>query len=100
MVWLAAQYGQSYRESLKNNTIDVLSKNYTDRVGRSYFLTSAFTFDIGKDRLILNYDVRDNNNSNNIILIIILLEILLLLMTIVSLKGLRQEAVATTKKKV
>ncbi len=91
--------GQSYRESLSTNTIDILTNNYTDRVGRSYFLTSAFTFDIGKDRLILNYDIRDNNNSNAIIF-----DNYLGGNTFTSLdnsqsKGLRQEAVATYQKK-
>jgi outer membrane receptor protein involved in Fe transport len=91
--------GQSYRESLSTNTIDILTNNYTDRVGRSYFLTSAFTFDIGKDRLILNYDIRDNNNSNTIIF-----DNYLGGNTFTSLdnsqsKGLRQEAVATYQKK-
>ena len=91
--------GQSYRESLQNNTIDVLSKNYTDRVGRSYFLTSAFTFDIGKDRLILNYDVRDNNNSNNIIFDNYSAGNTSTSYDNSKSKGLRQEAVATYQKK-
>ena len=91
--------GQSYRESLQNNTIDVLSKNYTDRVGRSYFLTSAFTFDIGKDRLILNYDVRDNNNSNNIIFDNYIAGNTSTSYDNSKSKGLRQEAVATYQKK-
>lgn len=91
--------GQSYRESLSTNTIDILTNNYTDRVGRSYFLTSAFTFDIGKDRLILNYDIRDNNNSNTIIFDNYLGGNPFTSLDNSQSKGLRQEAVATYQKK-
>ena len=91
--------GQSYRESLSTNTIDILTNNYTDRVGRSYFLTSAFTFDIGKDRLILNYDIRDNNNSNTIIFDNYLGGNTFTSFDNSQSKGLRQEAVATYQKK-
>ncbi len=55
--------GQSYRESalwsdianIQNNT--VLSDSDADRINRNNYLKSALTFDLGKDRLLLNYDL-------------------------------------------
>jgi hypothetical protein len=65
--------GQNYRESAlwteltkkEGNATTVLSKTNADRIGRSNFAKSALTVDIGKDRLLLNYDVNYNNNTNN-----------------------------------
>ncbi|MEC5167023.1 hypothetical protein RCH18_002772 [Flavobacterium sp. PL11] len=64
--------GQSYNESMlitsltKNvNTVaSPLSTTNADRVGRTNFIKSAVTFDIGKDRLLLNYDLNYSNNNS------------------------------------
>lgn len=56
--------GQNYRENFQNSLIDVISKANADRVQRGYFLKSGITFDIGNDKLLLNYDINKNNNTN------------------------------------
>lgn len=56
--------GQNYRESMMNTNQDNLMLSNTDRYGRGYFAKSGVTFDLGKDRLLLNYDIYHNNNSN------------------------------------
>lgn len=64
--------GQNYRESAIWNTLEkqlndentVLSQTNADRVGRNNYVKSALTFDIGKDRLLLNYDITQNNNDS------------------------------------
>lgn len=58
--------GQNYRESMMNTNQDNLILSNTDRVGRGYFAKSGVTFDLGQDRLLLNYDIYHNNNSNYI----------------------------------
>ncbi|MBL7885182.1 MAG: TonB-dependent receptor [Flavobacterium sp.] len=63
--------GQSYRESaLWSNVskIDIspytnLSDTDADRITRLYYAKSALTFDLKKDRLLLNYDIFYNNND-------------------------------------
>ena len=64
--------GQNYRESAiwtslekqENNTNSLLSRTDADRVGRNNYIKSALTFDLGKDRLLLNYDLTENNNDS------------------------------------
>nr|WP_314492951.1 outer membrane beta-barrel protein [uncultured Chryseobacterium sp.] len=56
--------GQNYRESMLNSNQDNLMLSNTDRIGRGYFAKSGLTFDLGEDRLLLNYDVYHNRNSN------------------------------------
>jgi hypothetical protein len=64
--------GQNYRESAiwtsmtkeENNTTTLLSDTDADRTGRTNFIKSAVTFDLKKDRLLLNYDVNYNNNNS------------------------------------
>ncbi len=56
--------GQNYRESMLNSNQDNLMLSNTDRVGRGYFAKSGLTFDLGQDRLPLNYDIYHNNNDN------------------------------------
>ncbi|MEI3788928.1 outer membrane beta-barrel protein [Chryseobacterium sp. CCNWLW24] len=56
--------GQNYRENMLNGDQDVLLHNNTDRIGRGYFAKSGLTFDLGQDRLLLNYDIYHNNNDN------------------------------------
>ena len=64
--------GQSYSESMLmtsltknvNNVATPLSITNADRVGRTNFIKSAVTFDIGKDRLLLNYDLNYSNNNS------------------------------------
>ncbi|MBC5839659.1 outer membrane beta-barrel family protein [Flavobacterium muglaense] len=63
--------GQNYRESAiwtslvkQETTTTLLSKTDADRVGRNNYMKSALTFDLGKDRLLLNYDLTQNNNDS------------------------------------
>lgn len=65
--------GQNYRESAiwtslekeENAATALLSRTNADRTGRNNFVKSALTFDIGKDRLLLNYDATHNNNDSH-----------------------------------
>ncbi len=56
--------GQNYRESMRNGNIDNVSNIFTDQIGRGYFAKSALTFDLGLDRLLVNYDLYHSNNDN------------------------------------
>lgn len=56
--------GQNYRESMLTGKQDDLLTSNTDRFGRGYFAKSGLTFDLGQDRLLLNYDIYHNNNDN------------------------------------
>jgi len=56
--------GQNYRESMMNSQQDVLLNSNTDRFARGYFAKSGLTFDLGQDKLLLNYDIYHNNNDN------------------------------------
>ena len=56
--------GQNYRESMLNSNQNDLLRSNTDRIGRGYFAKSGLTFDLGQDRLLLNYDIYHNNNNN------------------------------------
>ncbi|WP_018674665.1 TonB-dependent receptor domain-containing protein [Riemerella columbina] len=57
--------GQNYRESMLNGNTDNISQVFTDRIGRGYFVKGALTFNIGEDRLLLNYDYYKNNNDGD-----------------------------------
>lgn len=65
--------GQNYRESAMwssfvNDIIGgtrLLSTTDSDRTNRTNFIKSAVTFDLKKDRLLLNYDVNYNNNGSD-----------------------------------
>ncbi|VXB51749.1 TonB-dependent receptor [Flavobacterium sp. 9AF] len=62
--------GQNYREtalwstisSVANQVETILSDTDSDRIGRTTFAKSAFTFDFKRDRLLINYDVNFTNN--------------------------------------
>ncbi len=56
--------GQNYRESMLNGQQDELLTSNTDRIARGYFAKSGLTFDLGQDRLLINYDIYHNNNDN------------------------------------
>jgi hypothetical protein len=64
--------GQNYRESAmwtslikeENLSQTLLSNTDADRTNRTNFIKSAVTFDLKKDRLLLNYDVNYNNNGS------------------------------------
>lgn len=56
--------GQSYRESEMNSNQDNLVLSNTDRIARGTFAKAGVTFDLGNDKLLLNYDVYNNNNDN------------------------------------
>jgi hypothetical protein len=70
--WLAIECRSNYRESAiwtslekeENGMTSLLSRTDADRIGRNNFIKSALTFDIGKDRLLLNYDLTQNNNDS------------------------------------
>lgn len=55
--------GQTYAESFSSNKMDDLLDNFSDKYSRGYFAKAAVTFDLGKDRLLLNYDFYNNNND-------------------------------------
>ncbi|WP_379968254.1 outer membrane beta-barrel protein [Epilithonimonas sp. UC225_85] len=57
-------FGQNYRENAQWSEVDDLSKNFSDKTGRGYFGNAAMTFDLGADRLLLNYELNKNNNDN------------------------------------
>ncbi len=65
--------GQNYRESAMwssfvNDIIGgtrLLSTTDSDRTNRTNFVKSAVTFDLKKDRFLLNYDVNYNNNGSD-----------------------------------
>ena len=64
--------GQNYGERAmwssvikeENNFETILSKNEADRINRNTFAKSALTFDIGLDRLLVNYDIIFNKNNS------------------------------------
>ena len=56
--------GQSYRESEMISNQDNLVFSNTDRIARGTFAKAGVTFDLGNDKLLLNYDVYSNNNDN------------------------------------
>ncbi|MDO5614644.1 MAG: outer membrane beta-barrel protein, partial [Cruoricaptor ignavus] len=64
--WFAWQLniGQNYREGMMNGNIDDLSQTFTDSFRRGYFAKAGVTFELGEDRLLLNYDIYHNNNDN------------------------------------
>lgn len=101
--------GQNYRESMLNTMQDVLLNSNTDRIGRGYFAKSGLTFDLGQDRLLLNYDIYHNNNdnytaSNGIADILVAVpdtyrEVIFEASDAARTNNLRQEAVATYQKR-
>ena len=58
--------GQSYNESETISTVDEISKLYNDNFNRNQYLRSAFTFDLGKDRLLLNYNLSNGDSDRYI----------------------------------
>ncbi len=56
--------GQNYRESKLFSNQDYLAFTDTDRIGRGAFAKVGLTFDLGMDKLLVNYDVYQNNNDN------------------------------------
>lgn len=58
-------FGQNYREGFRESIIDKISGVFTDQIQRGYFVKSALTFDVGKDRLLINYDINHNNNNTD-----------------------------------
>lgn len=55
--------GQNYREAMARGNVDNLTHTNSDNTRRGYFVKTAMTFDIGVDRLLLNYDLFHNNNN-------------------------------------
>lgn len=62
------QAGQSYTESYQRSNFyspDVtISKNFSDRINRFYFIKTGLKFDFKKDRLLLNYDFNTSANTS------------------------------------
>ncbi|PIE50072.1 MAG: TonB-dependent receptor [Flavobacteriales bacterium] len=59
--------GQNYAESNSfNNMADIFSTD-TEQQRRGYFAKGAMTFNLGKDRMILNYDLFHRNNDNTVV---------------------------------
>ena len=64
--------GQNYAERAlwssvikkENDMTTTLSKTDADRINRGTFAKSALTFDLGSDRLLLNYDLFYNKNNS------------------------------------
>lgn len=61
--------GQSYRESALWSDVSsdplIISDSDAHRINRNNYLRSALTFDMGKDRLLLNYDLNYIKNTTN-----------------------------------
>ncbi len=64
--WFGWQFsaGQTYNESFSSNEMDDVSKGFNDKYARSYFAKAATTFELGMDRLLLNYDFFNSNNDS------------------------------------
>lgn len=56
--------GQNYRESMLSSQQENILDANSDRLARGYFAKAGATFDLGQDRLLLNYDIYHNNNDN------------------------------------
>ncbi len=56
--------GQNYRESKLFSNQDYLAFTDTDRISRGAFAKAGLTFDLGMDKLLVNFDVYQNNNDN------------------------------------
>lgn len=89
--------GQYYRESLSLSEFDGLTRNHSNSLGRTYYMNSAFTFELGKDRLLLNYDINHNNGGADITSDNFLTDTSTFNYT--NNNGLRQEVAATYQKK-
>lgn len=61
------QAGQNYSETLQTTEFYIpsiiLSANSSDRIDRTYFIKSGLKFDLGNDRLLLNYDFTSGANG-------------------------------------
>lgn len=55
--------GMNYRESIDNSIIDDISNISSDGIYRGYFVRTALSFDLGQDRLLLNYNLNHNNGD-------------------------------------
>lgn len=64
--WLGWQLnaGTNYRENTQTIETIGLSKFNTDERDRGYFARTALSFDLGKDKLILNYNLNHNNDDD------------------------------------
>ncbi|MFP3834326.1 outer membrane beta-barrel protein [Chryseobacterium sp. SIMBA_028] len=56
--------GQNYRETMLSSQQENILDTNSDRLARGYFAKAGATFDLGQDRLLLNYDIYHNNNDN------------------------------------
>lgn len=56
--------GANYRESTQMLATDDLTKFNSEERDRGYFARMALSFDLGKDKLILNYNINHNNDDD------------------------------------
>lgn len=55
--------GMRYGESYEMSGVSNLSETMSNEIDRGYFLRSAVSFDLGKDRLLLNYNLNRGNDD-------------------------------------
>lgn len=56
-----------YNEDMEKNSIEGNSKSFNEDIDRSFFARTAMSFDLGKDKLLLNYNFFRSNNDENIL---------------------------------
>lgn len=56
--------GINYGESGAKTLVEDISQMQSDVTRRGYFVISALSFDLGKDRLLFNYNLNHNNNDD------------------------------------
>lgn len=57
-------FGQNYREGKMSSFFEDVTSSFNERYNRGYFAKAATTFELGLDRLILNYDYNKTNNNS------------------------------------
>ncbi|MDO4225644.1 MAG: outer membrane beta-barrel family protein [Bergeyella zoohelcum] len=55
--------GVNYAEEMNRTSIDEIMNLFSDDTRRGYFARTALSFDLGQDRLLLNYNLNHNNND-------------------------------------
>lgn len=58
--------GVNYNENMNDSKMGDFSQAISDNRARGYFLRSALNFHLGKDRLLLNYNLNHNNNDGQV----------------------------------
>ncbi len=63
---IGQSYNEGFREDKYSFKTNLNSINFSDRTLRYYFLESGLKFDLGKDRILLNYNLGVNNNRSDV----------------------------------